>query len=205
MALLEQESIVGSLEEIERILGWISEELVPDDGTKIKLVPHISSTTMNCFGWFSNRSWSTREGELRAEIAIPPEQLKRSGEELAETLVHEVTHAYNSARGINDCSQNQYHNKKFKATAEILGLDTYKSEKGWHTKLSKDLLKRINAELKPDIRKFNVYKLDKPKGPRAKQAKRALWTCECETKIYCATGKELNVICQDCGAYFERA
>ena len=61
------------------------------------------------------------------------------------------------------------------------------------------------AELQPDIRKFNVYKLDKPKGPRAKQAKRALWTCECETKIYCATGKELNVICQDCGPYFERA
>lgn len=57
------------------------------------------------------------------EIAFNLEHFT-TGEEILSTLLHEVGHSLNHANGISDCSANGYHNGKFKAQAEALGLKT---------------------------------------------------------------------------------
>jgi hypothetical protein len=201
--VIKQESLVGTLKEVERILRFANKLIPNNDGSHIELVPHISSTKASCYGWFSENSWSTREGELKSEIAIPPEHLDRSPEEITETLIHETAHAWNSARGIEDCSSNQYHNKKFKETAESLGLVTEKTKKGYGlTSLSEPLRKKINTQLKPDTTKFNLFKLkrDKDKKP---PSKRLVWICKCGIKISLARGKVLDATCNVCNTKFQ--
>lgn len=66
-------------------------------------------------------AWATTDGEGFLEIVLTGEGLKRGGRETAGTLLHEMSHAYNIAKGIQDCDKsNGRHNKKFKDTAEML-------------------------------------------------------------------------------------
>jgi len=67
--------------------------------------------------------WRTNE-EAFSEIAFNLEHFT-TPEELLSTLLHEVAHSINHMNGIEDCSSNQYHNAKFKAQAEALGLETH--------------------------------------------------------------------------------
>lgn len=78
----------------------------------------------NVLGHFAPLRWSPKEknGQLWHEVIVVAEHLNRSAKDVVETLIHEAVHALNFARGIKDCSANQYHNKKFKEGAEELGL-----------------------------------------------------------------------------------
>ena len=62
-------------------------------------------------------------GEAFNEIAFNLEHFTNA-KELLSTLIHEVAHSLNHANKISDCSANGYHNAKFKAQAEALGLKT---------------------------------------------------------------------------------
>jgi hypothetical protein len=73
--------------------------------------------------------WTTKAGDAFNEMAFNLEHFT-TGEELLSTLLHEVAHSLNFSNGIKDTSANQYHNAKFKAQAEELGLKTDKDKKG---------------------------------------------------------------------------
>lgn len=76
-------------------------------------------------GHFAPLRWTARQdgtGYLH-EVVVVAEYLNRDPVEVVETLVHEATHALNFSRGVHDCSSSQYHNAKFKETAEELGLE----------------------------------------------------------------------------------
>jgi len=73
--------------------------------------------------------WTTKAGDAFNEMAFNLEHFT-TGEELLCTLLHEVAHSLNFSNGIKDTSANQYHNAKFKAQAEELGLKTDKDKKG---------------------------------------------------------------------------
>lgn len=83
--------------------------------------PHCQT---NVLGHFAPLRWKPREGDddRYHEVVVVAEHLNRSAAEIFETLLHEAAHALNFSRGIHDCSASQYHNKKFKTTAEDLGL-----------------------------------------------------------------------------------
>jgi hypothetical protein len=66
----------------------------------------------------------------RFEIMISGENLRRGGEAVAATLLHEAAHARNLARGILDTDSNGRHNMTFKATAEEHGLQVEADR--WH-------------------------------------------------------------------------
>jgi curved DNA-binding protein CbpA len=72
-------------------------------------------------------------GEQRAEIMISGEGLRRGAPAVLATLLHEAAHALAEARGIQDTSrQGRYHNGKFKAHAEELGLGVEHDDRaGW--------------------------------------------------------------------------
>jgi hypothetical protein len=52
------------------------------------------------------------------EIMVSAENLARGGREVFGTVAHEVAHAINIVRGVQDVDSNGRHNKKFKQTAE---------------------------------------------------------------------------------------
>ena len=76
-------------------------------------------------GWFFGNRWKQGEETIH-EINIAPDFLNRTVDEIAETLIHEITHLKNNVLNIKDCLPNQYHNKAFKKQAEEFGLKVEK-------------------------------------------------------------------------------
>jgi hypothetical protein len=68
--------------------------------------------------------WSSAKSENaeRLEIMISGENLARGAQAVAGTLLHEAAHARNLANGILDTDVNGRHNRKFRDSAELLGL-----------------------------------------------------------------------------------
>lgn len=104
------------------------------------------------YGWFGSSSWRDRETQDSVpEINISAEWVNRGYEAVLETLLHEMSHLYNYMNDIKDCSSGQYHNKKFKITAEKFGLAVEKTHnKGWAFTSLTDVAKKAIEELSPD-------------------------------------------------------
>lgn len=68
-----------------------------------------------------------------AEVFVGGEGLARGAEGVLGTLLHEAAHALADVRGIKDTSrQGRWHNAKFKALAEELGIEVTKDPRiGW--------------------------------------------------------------------------
>ena len=89
--------------------------------------------TPRAYGHVSVSKVWKRKGENRHELNIDAGTLQRPIEDICATLLHEMTHLYNMAHGIQDCSRGgSYHNAKFKAEAERHGIHVEKHPKyGW--------------------------------------------------------------------------
>jgi len=74
-------------------------------------------------GHFAASRWQAGDRGPLAEIFIGGEGLARGAGPVLATLLHEAAHALAHERGINDTSrQGRYHNRRFKALAEAVGL-----------------------------------------------------------------------------------
>jgi hypothetical protein len=63
------------------------------------------------------------DGKVRGEVLLAGEALHLPPESVLEVLLHEAAHGVNASRGIQDASRGgRYHNRRFKETAEELGL-----------------------------------------------------------------------------------
>ena len=86
-------------------------------------------------GHFAAMRWRTdAEGaELLAEVFVGGEGLARGPAEVLGTLLHEAAHATAHVRGVKDTSrQGRWHNARFKALAEELGIEVTKDTRiGW--------------------------------------------------------------------------
>lgn len=150
--------------------------------------------------------WTNGEESFN-EIAFNLEHFT-TPEELLSTLLHEVAHSLNHANGIEDCSSNQYHNAKFKAQAEALGLKTEKTKKGYSATTLTDFgAKRWAKALKILAGAFDLVALGgaqaKPKGRNTNLIKA---TCDCENVIRLSrTVLEIGVTCNACEEIFKEA
>lgn len=113
-------------------------------------------------GHFAALRWSaTRHpgGGYLHEVVVSAEYLNRDPVDVIETLIHEAAHALNFARGIKDCSKNQYHNKRFKAAAEELGLVVDQMPHyGWaHTTMTEATVLRY-AEVTDSLARVLVHR-----------------------------------------------
>lgn len=71
--------------------------------------------------WWDGR-W-TADGEVRGEVLLAGEALHLSPAQVFEVLLHEAAHGLNAVRSVKDTSRGgRYHNARFKATSEELGL-----------------------------------------------------------------------------------
>ncbi len=77
-------------------------------------------------GHFAAERWQLAGGSDRSyvhEVLIGGEGLQRGAQDVLATLLHEAAHALAAVRSIDDTSrQGRYHNAKYKALAEELGL-----------------------------------------------------------------------------------
>lgn len=73
--------------------------------------------------YFVPRRWKLREGDdVQHEVFVTAESLGDGAAKVFGYLLHEATHAANEARGVDDCSASQYHNKEFRKMAEAMRL-----------------------------------------------------------------------------------
>jgi hypothetical protein len=98
--------------------------------------------------WWGGR-WIA-DGEIRGEVLLAGEALHLAPEDVFEVLLHEAAHGLNAARGVQDSSRGgRYHNARFKATAEELGLEVQQGRPyGWaRTSVGPIARDRYDAEI----------------------------------------------------------
>lgn len=98
-------------------------------------VPIITiQSTPRAYGHITvGKVWDNAKGTRQYELNIGAGTLNRPIENVVSTMLHEMVHLYHLMHDIQDCSRgNTYHNKKFKAKAEEVGLVIeYDSRIGW--------------------------------------------------------------------------
>ena len=116
------------------------------------------------YGWYWQGRWKDGKKTL-PEINITADTLKRSVEEICETIIHEMVHYANNVAGVVDCNGNQYHNKHFKSKAESFGLKVDKVKNKGYARTSLDekaanMVKKYKSKYcKDDKNPFHVYRI----------------------------------------------
>lgn len=104
-------------------------------------------------GWVtSQKSWVNGNGEdLAYELNVAAESLARPVADIFNTIIHEMCHLVNIQRGVQDCTNSQRHNKKFKEICDKVGLYCEQMGRfGWaathEPQKNSDELKNVLAE-----------------------------------------------------------
>jgi hypothetical protein len=104
-------------------------------------------------GHFAASVWTRGDGADVHELFVGAEGLSRGAQALMGTLLHEAGHAMAEARGVQDTSrQGRYHNRKFQAIAEELGIEVEHSDSlGWSSTTMPDATALIYEEAILDL------------------------------------------------------
>jgi len=162
-------------------------------------------------GHFAAMRWhtSTESAEQLAEVFIGGEGLQRGPAGVLATLLHEAAHALAHTRGIKDTSrQGRYHNTKFKALAEELGITVTKDPRiGWSpTELPKTTRAAYATTVDNLTRALRLYRTaERHDSGTTKTNNPPPCVCECGRRIRVATSvREAGPItCGICGTNFE--
>ena len=158
-------NVIGmALEELYRIFDILNRDKF--NGELTAPVITIQKTRGRTLGHFTlDRTWRDKNDEESEEtsyyeINVDPRWFNsRTPAEVAETLLHEMCHYYNKVNDIKDCSGN-VHNKKFKSSAEKVGLIVEKGKGvGYgYTSMSEALEAYMNEVVKPSEEAFEYFR-----------------------------------------------
>lgn len=112
-------------------------------------------------GHFAASRWHSAGGDELDEIFVGGEGLERGAAAVFATELHEAAHALARRRGIQDTSrQGRYHNLRFRALAEELGLHIDKHPViGWSTTTLPDATAERYAAVITDLeRAITIYR-----------------------------------------------
>ena len=129
------------------------------------------------YGWYWQGRWKDGKKTL-PEINITADTLKRSVEEICETIIHEMVHYKNNVLDITDCNANQYHNKAFKKRAEEFGLTVERVQNKGYARTALDekaanLVKKYKSKYcKDDKNPFHAYRIGAERAIVKKSDKR---------------------------------
>lgn len=169
------------------------------------------------YGHFHGDVWHGRDPETADANALPTlpevfvggEGMARPPWEVVGTLIHEAAHGLAHVREIKDTSrQGRWHNAKFKALAEELGIEVAKDSKiGWSVTTIPERTIRIYED-EIDALGLVLVRYRDARGPdRTARKKVPPLVCACERKIRAAKKTlELGPIqCGVCGQPFQFA
>ena len=187
-------NVIGAaLEELYRIFGILNRDKF--NGELTEPVITIQKTRGRTLGHFTlDRTWRDKNNEESEEtsyyeINVDPRWFNsRTPADVAETLLHEMCHYHNKVNDIKDCSGN-VHNKKFKASAEKVGLVVEKGKGvGYgYTSMSEALEAYMNEVIKPSEVAFEYFRTApvKPSGAGGGRKKNIFkYTCpDCGAEV----------------------
>lgn len=89
------------------------------------VVVYATTTKRHVHGWYCANAWhDSRSGQRFAEIVVNADLLNDEVEEVLDTLIHELVHAYAQTMGLKDTSRRgDYHNGVFADLALKAGLN----------------------------------------------------------------------------------
>jgi hypothetical protein len=196
-------SILPSIQEIERFILFLNKKFGLSLPNNISI--SIEKTSPNYKGFFR----PSLNPEHIKNDTIPLNQIVLSSYHLKtkpyDTIAHEVAHFINYSNGIKDCSNSQYHNKKFKIQAEKLLLIVEKTKKGYNkTIASEDFLNMLNKEFIPSQDAFKIFQNIQERKAK-KENRNLLFMCSCGCKIRTAKNqdKPLKAVCVYCDTEFK--
>lgn len=146
------------------------------------------------------------------ELNLSAEYLSRPIENVMATLVHEMVHIYCMETGIKDTSNNgRYHNKRFKAEAEMRGLKiAYAPTIGWSvTEPTEGFIRNLKAWGLYDAcenYRLGALQTDDSEGtdkPRKKSSTRKYYCPVCGNSVRAT--KDVNILCMDCNVQMIKA
>jgi hypothetical protein len=160
------------------------------------------------WGYHAPKRWQVGLDE-RTEIMVSGEGLRRDAASVLATLLHEAAHALAAARGIQDKSrQGRYHNKKFKAHAEELGISVeHDARLGWSiTTLPAHTATRYAVQLADLHAAMTLWRHDEHNGGPATRRSTNLIAAACpcgrSIRIAASTLADAPVICGACDGTF---
>ncbi len=142
------------------------------------------------------------------ELNISAESLNRDIKEITATMLHEMVHIYHLINKIQDTSRNKtYHNKKFKAKAEEVGLIIQHDPKiGYSiTSASKDLIKYIKEKKwkKIDLNRETIIPNKDGKNGKKTSSTRKYICPACGLSVRAT--RDVKIMCYDCKEIMEKA
>ena len=146
--------------------------------------------------------------EQRAEIMISGEGLRREPADVLGVLLHEAAHALADVRGIKDTSrQGRYHNTKYKALAEELGLAVQSHPAiGWSlTTVPGPTIEAYKDQLVALQDAMTLWRTDETQIPAPRRNSNLIAAiCPCGRSIRAAasTLAEAPIVCTACGEPF---
>lgn len=157
-------------------------------------------------GHFAENRWQRGEAELH-ELFIGGEGLREGPAGVLGTLLHEAAHGLATVRGIADTSRRgHYHNKRYKALAEELGLEVAEAgTRGWQdTSVPPATQGDYTDELGQLAEVLPIYRHAEAQptgGGRSRNRIPAVCACPNPVRAWAARGTlaEQRLTCRDCG------
>ena len=168
----------------------------------------VTRKTGNTMGHFTNWQPWISGAESFHEIMISANYFPRGARAVLGTLLHETAHSLDLQNGIQGVTGEGYHNKKFKETAEGLGLTITQAPRiGFsNTEVSDDCATRW-ADALALIEEALLLTADSEEAAKPKGRNKNLLVaqCECGEKIRLSlkTLEKCAPICQDCETEFK--
>ncbi len=159
------------------------------------------------WGRFAAGRWQ-HAGAARPEVLVGGEGLRRPARQVLGTLLHEAAHGLAGQRGVRDTSRaGRYHNRRYKALAEELGLAVAEAGPvGWSATSVPDPTAAAYAGVLGELSARLV--LWRHREARASQAggSRNLLACACgcprRIRVAPATLDLAPIVCAACGQPF---
>jgi len=162
-------------------------------------------------GHFAPDRWQRGDGRV-PELFVGGEGLARGARDVLGTLLHEAAHGVATSRGIQDTSrQGRFHNTRYRALAEELGLAVAKAGTvGWSNTTVPDATAALyRAELRrlEDALVAWRHADGQGRGGRASNNNGVAARCGCDRRIRVAASvlEAGPITCGLCGTDFEAA
>lgn len=157
-------------------------------------------------GHYQQDAWQLGEGKL-PEVFISGERMADGAEGVLATLLHEDAHAIAAVRGVQDTSrQGRYHNRRFKAIAEELGLKVEQDTRiGWSlTELPDETALEYQVVLGELERALKLHRPLHLVPPEPGRQGPPPCVCACDRKIRVAPSvlEQAPITCGSCGEDF---
>ena len=169
---------------------------------------NVARKTGRTMGHFTHaKMWKAGEESFH-EIMISANYFERGARAVLGTLLHEVAHSIDLQNGIQGTSGDGYHNQKFKATAESLGLTITQAKGiGWSITEVSDACAERWAEALALIENGLALMADAEQGKKAggrnKNLISARCACDGVIRLSAKVLEKCAPICKNCGGAFK--